>query len=158
VQSERKDCTLGARPARETRKPMNFKVGDKVRVRHGRDLGDNTKLERVITHIGKKWVLYDRDGVENCMDIESFAENMEPDFFEEGKTYRRKMKFNTGYWYFRVEAVRKRVSDESGSQPWARRSAAFGFLGAGKDFTEGDWTVRDHYSWTTAGWEEVPNE
>lgn len=125
-----------------------FKVGDKVQPRPGRELGDKG-LERVITHIGKKWVLYDRDGVENCMGIESFTENMKvvPDFFEEGKTYRKKKAFQPGgYWYFRVEAVRRHGNGAP---------VAFGVIGeSGKAYSEGEWVLKDLISWTSVNWEE----
>lgn len=69
-----------------------FEVGDKVEPRSASAAAGilRTDVERVITHVGDRWVLYTLGGVEQCSLIGQFLDRFQKvvPFFEKGKTYK----------------------------------------------------------------------
>lgn len=109
----------------------DFKVGDRVTPRSG--TGYDRNKGRVVTHVGKKWVLYEADGIENATWVRNFESDFEKfvPFFERGKTYKY------GSILFRVDRI---LTDSKG-----KAAVGFDVMPDGTEFA----TIRREFGhWT----------
>lgn len=136
-----------------------MKVGDKIRYKKifpdtGTRLGcaEPKRLE----YYGEKWVVWRVWGVngkdlgESCTDRKDFDEHFElqPDFFEPGKTYERHTTWSIPAQrecteWFKVTAV------ETNGDGTLVAFGRFGALGIGVV-----WTCKSQYAWDNDGWKE----